>query len=101
LNTANDNDKEAKRIKKLIDKKNSIQIEIKAIHDRKYEINKLLDDIWVYDINHPDESPLKLVNEMYSLNIKLNNLRDKIDEINKKLVIRKDTFHPVWIKDYQ
>ena len=48
-------------------------------------VYEILDDILYKSIPHPNESPLKLVNELYYLEIKLINIKADIVEIDKKL----------------
>ena len=56
-----------------------------GIEVRKNEIYEILDDLLYKSIPHPNESPLKLVNELYYLEIKLINIKADIVEIDKKL----------------
>ena len=56
-----------------------------GIEVRKNEIYEILDDILYKSIPHPNESPLKLVNELYYLEIKLINIKADIVRIDKKL----------------
>ena len=59
---------------------------LRTLHlKRKNEIYEILDDILYKSIPHPNESPLKLVNELYYLEIKLINIKADIVEIDKKL----------------
>ena len=76
-----------KNIERLLTKKKELQNEIHEIRKRKHEINEALDFIWNHSGKHrkTDEGASKLINELYSLNIKLNEARDKVDEINKRL----------------
>lgn len=69
----------------LIEKREQY-IEIKhSIETRENEIYGILDDILYKSIPHPNESPLKLVNELYYLEIKLINIKADIVKIDKKL----------------
>ena len=58
---------------------------------RKAEIDKTLDLIYNNKPVDPGISPLKLVNELYSININIANLRDRVDDINKKLQVKQIT----------
>lgn len=69
----------------FIEKREQYIKEKHSIEVRKNEIYEILDDILYKSIPHPNESPLKLVNELYYLEIKLINIKADIVKIDKKL----------------
>ena len=80
-----------KSIESLKRKKAELNQEIMDLRMRKAEINKTLDLIYNKKSVDPSISPLKLVNELYNININISNLRDKVDDINKKLQVKQIT----------
>jgi uncharacterized coiled-coil DUF342 family protein len=80
-----------KSIESLKRKKAELNQEIMDLRMRKAEINKTLDLIYNKKSVDPSINPLKLVNELYGININISNLRDKVDDINKNLQIRQVT----------
>ena len=80
-----------KSIESLKRKKAELNQEIMNLRMRKAEINKTLDLIYNNKSVDPSISPLKLVNELYNININISNLRDKVDDINKKLQVKQIT----------
>ena len=80
-----------KSIESLKRKKAELNQEIMDLRMRKAEINKTLDLIYNNKSVDPSISPLKLVNELYNININISNLRDKVDDINKKLQVKQIT----------
>ena len=85
-------------VQKLKEKKSALVEEIICLRRRKAEINSILDKIYS---GRPceGESALKLANEIYDNNIKINRLRDKVDIINKKLQV-KDVVSYTWVEGY-
>lgn len=81
----------SKSIEGLKQKKRETVNEIIRLRMKKAEIDKSLDAIYNKDYDACNESPLKLVNELYSINTNINHLRSKVDAINKKLQIRQTT----------
>lgn len=82
----------------LKEKKAKINNEIIDLRKKKALYNECLD--LAYDnksYKHlSKDDPLRLVNNIYSINKKLNKLRDSIDEINAKLS-KKGLVHTMWV----
>jgi len=81
----------SKTIERLKQKKRETVNEIIRLRMQKAEIDKSLDAIYSKNYDACNESPLKLVNELYSINTNINHLRSKVDTINKKLQLRQTT----------
>lgn len=82
---------------KLKEKKTKINSEIIRLRKQKAIYDECLD--LAYN-NKPykhlsKEDPIRLVNNIYSINKKINILRDKIDAINIKLS-KKGIVHTIW-----
>ena len=83
---------------KLKEKKTKINSEIIRLRKQKAIYDECLD--LAYN-NKPykhlsKEDPIRLVNNIYSINKKINILRDKIDAINIKLS-KKGIVHTIWV----
>jgi len=82
----------AKAVDKLKIKKAALQQQIYICRADKSRLNTCLDLAFKNkSYSHlSKESPIKLVNELYQTNQKLNSLRDQVDTINKKLYNREE-----------
>ena len=86
-----------KQKQKRSEEKSEVQNQINKLRNRKYEINKILDSLYS---NNPDpkltkgQNPISLTNELVSINKKVSDLRDRLDEINAKL--HRVTSYTLW-----
>lgn len=86
-----------KKKQQLKDKKVKITNEIMELRKKKALYNECLDLAYSNKsyAHLSKEDPIRLVNNLYSTNKKISNLRDKVDEINNKLY-KQELVNKIW-----